>query len=325
MAEPTDPSPADDSVLPDGQTAPGAEAEAQASTDPLAAALSDQQPVQGRVIGWNHGGFHVVVDGRTGFCPRSEMDVGKEQAPESLVDQEFDFRILRIEDGGKRVVLSRRAQVRAEERGAVEQLASRMEAGADVTGHVASITDFGAFIELGGVQGLLHVSEISRSRVQHPSDVLEEGQEVKVRILKIEKGGRRISLSMKALEPDPWEGIEDRFPQGTVVQGKVEKAADFGALIEMAPGLTGLLPVSVMGLPSNTSPPRIYMPGKEVTVQVISVDRRRRRISLGLEGSGTEATNADVKSYRERQSTEDSSFNALAAAFAKAGGDGAAE
>lgn len=288
-------------------------------SDPLEAACKSQTAVRGKVIGWNNGGFHVVIDGRTGFCPRSEMGIGADEAPETLVDKEFEFRVLRLEKKGKRIVLSRRAQLHAERRSVVADLEAKMEAGEVLTGTVKSLTDFGAFVDLGGVQGLLHISEISRKRLSSPAEVLEEGQEVRVQVLKMEKGKGRISLSMKRLEPDPWQGIEAKFPQGTVVKGTVEKAADFGALVEIAPGLTGLLPKGSMALPSNTTPPRIYTVGKEVSVQVLNIDRRRRRISLALEGTGTEATNTDVESYRKKQSDDDSSFNALAAAFARAG------
>lgn len=274
--------------------------------------------VAGKIIGWNDGGFHVVVDGKTGFCPRSEMEISSSQEPKDLVDQTFSFSVLRVENKGRRIVLSRKVSVRGERREAVGKLRGEMAQGEVVTGTVASLTDFGAFVDVGGVQGLLHVSEISRKRVEDPRAVLEEGQEVQVKVLKIEKGGRRISLSMKALEPDPWRDAEKKFPQGTVVKGTVERTANFGAFVEIAPGLTGLLPTSNMSLPRNASAARIYHPGKEISVQVVSVDSRRRRVSLGLEGSGTEGSKADLDSFRRKQDGEETSFNAMAAAFEKA-------
>ncbi|MCP4201412.1 MAG: S1 RNA-binding domain-containing protein [bacterium] len=276
--------------------------------------------VEGKVIGWNNGGFHVVVDGKTGFCPRSEMEVGAPREPKDYVDETFTFSVLRIEKSGKRIVLSRKARLHSDLREAVGKLRGEMEQGQVLAGTVASLTDFGAFIDLGGVQGLLHVSEISRKRINDPREVLQEGEEVEVKILKIEKGGRRISLSMKALEPDPWSDAEKLFPQGKVVKGIVERTANFGAFVEIAPGLTGLLPTSNMSLPRDTSAARVYHPGKEVSVQIVSVDKRRRRVSLGLEGSGTEGSQADFDSFRERQQTEEPAFNALAAAFEKARG-----
>jgi len=276
--------------------------------------------VEGKVIGWNDGGFHVVVDGKTGFCPRSEMTVGAAREPKDYVDETFTFSVLRVEKGGKRIVLSRKARVESDRKEALSKLRGEMEKGQVLFGTVASLTDFGAFVDLGGVQGLLHVSEISRRRIDDPREVLQEGQEVEVQILSIEKGGRRISLSMKALEPDPWQDVEKLFPQGKVVQGVVERTANFGAFIEIAPGLTGLLPTAHMALPRETNAARVYHPGKQVSVQILSVDKRRRRISLGLEGSGTEGSQADFDSFRKQQQQDEPAFNALAAALNKARG-----
>lgn len=274
--------------------------------------------VEGKVIGWNDGGFHVVVDGKTGFCPRSEMEVGAPRTPKDYVDETFTFSVLRVEKGGKRIVLSRKARLESDRKEVLGKLQEEMEQGQVLTGTVASLTDFGAFIELGGVQGLLHVSEISRRRINDPREVLQEGEEVEVKILAIEKGGRRISLSMKALEPDPWKDADKLFPQGKVVQGVVERTANFGAFIEIAPGLTGLLPTSNMSLPRDASAARVYHPGKKVSVQIVSVDKRRRRVSLGLEGSGTEGSKADFDSFRQQQQNEEPAFNAMAAALDRA-------
>lgn len=293
------------------------------STDGAADAAQKSRPaelptVEGKVIGWNDGGFHVVVDGKTGFCPRSEMEAGAPREPKDYVDETFTFSVLRVEKSGKRIVLSRKARLHSDHREAVGKLRGEMEPGQVLTGTVASLTDFGAFVDLGGVQGLLHVSEISRKRINDPREVLQEGQEVEVKVLRIEKGGRRISLSMKALEPDPWKEADKLFPQGKVVKGVVERTANFGAFVEIAPGLTGLLPTSNMSLPRNASASRVYHPGKEVSVQIVSVDSRRRRVSLGLEGSGTEGSKADFDSFRERQQGEEPAFNALAEALKKA-------
>ena len=288
----------------------------------LRQAMDSGEPVKGKVIGWNNGGFHVVVDGMTAFCPRSEMEIEASKAPKTYLDRDLVFRVLKIQRSGKRVVLSRSAHLRGERHLAREKLKSELEAGGVRKGRVASITDFGAFVDLDGLQGLVHISELSRRRVEHPSEVVEVGQEVEVKILRIEGKGKRISLSMKALEPDPWEGVEKRFEEGTVVSGTVERTANFGAFITLEPGLTGLLPTSVMGLPRDAAPARIFPPGKEVSVQVQSVDRRRRRISLTLEGSQVEGSRKDFDSFKREQSKAGSGFNALAAALEKARGGG---
>lgn len=318
-----------ETTVPDADTAPpansnGAAAAAAPDVDDGPAAepappaesaggVREGDPVEGQVIGWNKGGFHVVVGDVTAFCPRSEMDA--ESDPKELVDQTFTFRILRIEDDGKRIVLSRTAVLRGarqKERAAVK---GQLSAGSVVDGKVASITDFGAFIELGGgVQGLLHVSELAHHRVEHPSDMLSEGQDVQVKVLKIE--GRRISLSMRALQADPWDGFAERYPVGTRIKGKVERTENFGALIEIEPGITGLLPSSKMNIPRESSPARVFPRGKEVAVQVIGVDRKRRRISLGLEGEGAEGSRRDYEEFQRRQQ-QSSGFNALASALQK--------
>lgn len=279
--------------------------------------------VEGRVIGWNKGGFHVVVDGVTAFCPRSEMELDKPGEPKGYVDQIYEFKVLEIRRQGSRVVLSRAAALSDEGEshsdGEREKRprAGKLEVGAVVRGTVVSITDFGAFVELGGVQGLVHISELSRRHVDHPSDVVQEGDDIEVEILKIERDGRRISLSRKALEPDPWRDIAERLPEGSEVTGVVEKTERFGALIEIEPGLTGLLPTSQMSLPRDTSPNRAFPPGRRVEVQIVSVDPRRRRISLAPKGTRTGGSRADVEAYKESEASDSGGFNALEAAFRK--------
>jgi predicted RNA-binding protein with RPS1 domain len=284
----------------------------------LREAQKSRREVEGQVIGWNNGGLHVVVNGVTAFCPRSEIEVGAPKALESYLDQKMTFHVLRVQKRGRRVVLSRRGILQAVLDEKIHELQTAMQKGEILEGKVSSITDFGAFVDLGGIDGLVHISEISRNRIEHASEVVSEGDTVKVRVLRIGDDGRRISLSMKALEPDPWDGLEDQFPAGSIVHGTVEKVAKFGAFIEIAPGITGLLPTSSMNLPREAQPARVYGPGKEVSVQILSIDRRRRRISLSLEGSQVEATRADLKSYLDQQRSSDGSFGALAAAFDRA-------
>lgn len=286
----------------------------------LRQAKEDGTPVEGRVIGWNNGGFHVVIEGVTAFCPRSEMELGHSKSPESYLDKSFLFRILKIQKRGRRVVLSRAVELRTERDQARAEAQKALEPGASLTGRVASLTDFGAFVELGGgLQGLVHVSEISRQRIEKPSEVLNVGDEVEVKVLRMEKGGKRISLSIRQLQPDPWADIQKRFAPGAIVDGKVQKAESFGAFVELEPGLTGLLPTAAMSIPRETSPARAYPPGKQVRVQVVAVDSRRQRIALALEGSSVEGSRVDYQSYvRSHKTDADQGFNALADAFRKA-------
>lgn len=282
----------------------------------LRSAFDSDSDVEGRVIGWNDGGFHVVVDGFAAFCPRSEMELGAAKEPKDYVDQSLDFRVIEIRRGGRRVVLSRAAALRGGREEKQREATEALAVGAVVEGKIASLTDFGAFVDLGGVQGLIHISELARGRVEHPSDVLEVGDSIEVKVLKIEQKGRRISLSRKALEPDPWKDIADRFREGAVVTGVVEKTERFGALIQLEPGLTGLLPSSEMSLPRDTSPARAFPSGREVEVQIVAIDPRRRRISLAPKGTQLGGSRSDVEDYKKSSANEMSDgFNALEAAF----------
>lgn len=287
----------------------------------LRRAQQDKKSIEGKVIGWNRGGLHVAIeDQTTAFCPRSEIEIGEPRHPKNYLDKTYSFRVLKIDEAGRRIVLSRAAELRGRRARVVSELRDRLRAGTVVTGSVSSLADFGAFVDLGGVKGLVHVSEISRERVKHPSQVLEVGQQVKVKILKIQEGGKRISLSIKALQPDPWKGVARRYPEGAVVRGTVERTNRFGAFILLETGVTGLLPASEMLLPRDASPPRVYPPGKEVQVQVVSVRPRQRRITLAPEGAAMEGTRSDYQAYLKGQQRDDSpsgGFNALEAAFKK--------
>jgi ribosomal protein S1 len=286
----------------------------------LRRAKDDQSEVEGRVIGWNRGGFHVVIGDITAFCPRSEMELGHPRSPKEYLDKTFGFQVLKVQKRGRRVVLSRTASIKSERSKLRAEVRDKIEDGATLQGRIASLTDFGAFIDLGGgVQGLVHVSEISHQRVERPQDILQVDQEVTVKVLSVEKGGKRISLSIRALEANPWSDIKDKYPEGTVLKGKVQKTTKHGALVELEPGLTGLLPASAMSLPRDASMARAFPPGRELTLQVVAVDDRRHRISLAPEGSALEGTRRDFQSYRKDQNeAAGQGFNALANAFKKA-------
>ncbi len=286
----------------------------------IRAAMQSGSSVNGTVIGWNDGGMHVVVNGVTAFCPHSEMELGEALEPMQYVDKSYDFFVLRIEKEGRRIVLSRVSHLRQEQKAQQAETRGKIEVGAVLSGKVVSIKDFGAFVDLGGVQGLVHISELARRRVARTEDVVQPGDDVTVKVLKIDKGGRRISLSMRALEPDPWQDVANKFSVGATVTGTVEKVERFGAFIELEPGLSGLLPSSKMSIPTGTSADRVFRPGREVTVQVISVDPRRQRISLGLEGDTSEGSRSDFEAYKQSQASSASpggGFNALADALAK--------
>jgi len=244
-------------------------------------AIANQAYVEGKVIGWNQGGFHVVVDGITSFCPRSSMELGAPKEPAQYLDQSFLFRVLRVEEKGHRLVVSHAAVLRDERAHKTAETRAALTVGSTVTGKVISLTDFGAFVDLGGIEGLIHVSELKRTRVTHPNEVLKVGDDVTAKIIKLPKGGDRVSLSMKALEPDPWDGIAAQFANGSKFTGKVMRKSEFGWFVELAPGVEGLLHVSQLAPGMKAEDPKLA-PGETLEGWVREVEPARRRISLAL-------------------------------------------
>jgi len=253
-------------------------------------------PVEGKVTSTNKGGVDVEIAGLRAFCPISQLDLGYVEDAESYVGARYTFRITRFERGrGKpNIVVSRRELLAEEQAARAAEVLSRLEVGNVISGHVSSLAPYGAFVDLGGVEGLLHVSEISHQRIEDPADVLVPGQELEVEILKIEDakkpgGSPRISLSLRSLEADPWQKAAEQFPEGTVATGKIRKLETFGAFVELVPGLDGLLHISELGGGRRINHPReVVDVGQELPVKVLSVDAKRRRISLGRAQSGEE-------------------------------------
>lgn len=252
--------------------------------------------VEGRITGMNKGGLEVDVNGVRAFCPVSQIENRFVEDASGYVGQRHVFRIIRYETpgGGKRpnIVLSRRALLQEEADAKATEARANLSVGAIVTGRVTSLTTYGAFIDLGGVEGLLHVSEIGHSRLARPEDALKVDQEVEVQILKIEQGKddkrtERISLSRKALERDPWRDAASRYAEGTVVTGKVVRLETFGAFVELSPGLDGLVHISELaqGKRLQHSKEAVKI-GQELQVKVLGVETSRRRISLGVAGEG---------------------------------------
>jgi len=255
-------------------------------SDIARAAVEAGHPVEGKVIGWNQGGFHVVVDGMTAFCPRSSMELGAPHEPGQYLDKTFAFRVLRVEEKGHRLVLSRAAMLREERKHAAEELRKKIQVGQVVQGKVVSLTDFGAFVDLGGVEGMIHVSEIRHVRVAKPADALALGQEVEAKVLKLAAGGDRISLSMKALERDPWDGVAERFPAGGKATGKVLRKSEFGWFIELEPGVEGLMHHTQLAPGMHAEDARLAA-GETLELFVRDVDGKRKRISLSMRETPT--------------------------------------
>src|SRR6186713_744069 len=239
--------------------------------------------VEGLIFNQVKGGFTVDLDGAVAFLPRSQVDIRPIRDVTPLMSVPQQFQILKMDRRRGNIVVSRRTvleETRAEQR---QELVQNLEEGQVIDGVVKNITDYGAFVDLGGIDGLLHVTDIAWRRVNHPTEVLNIGQSVKVKIIKINHETHRISLGMKQLLDDPWQGIEVKFPVGTRFKGRVTNITDYGAFVELEPGIEGLIHVSEMSwTKKNVHPGKIVSTSQEVEVQILEVDPVKRRISLGL-------------------------------------------
>src|SRR5881296_365662 len=249
----------------------------------LEKAFQNNEKVHGIIFNQVKGGFTVDLDGAVAFLPRSQVDIRPIRDVSPLMNQPQPFQILKMDRRRGNIVVSRRTvleETRAEQR---QELVQNLEEGQVIDGVVKNITEYGAFVDLGGIDGLLHVTDIAWRRVNHPSEVLNIGQQVKVKIVKINHETHRISLGMKQLLDDPWQGIEGKYPIGTRFKGRVTNITDYGAFVELEPGIEGLIHVSEMSwTKKNMHPGKIISTSQEVEVQVLEVDPEKRRISLGL-------------------------------------------
>jgi len=257
----------------------------------LEQALVHELAIEGLVTQEVKGGYEVQIGSTRAFCPGSQIDArrGAERVPASdYVGRKLEFRVMKIEQGGRNVVVSRRALLEAEAAAAAERTWHLLKVGAVLRGTVTSVRDFGAFVDLGGVEGMIHVSELSHARVSHPSEVLAVGQPVEVQVLKIadtpdHRGRRQIGLSLKALATDPWSTAAEQFPVGANVSGTVRRLEPFGAFVEIAPGLEGLVHISKITTDRRLSHPRQALSvGQVVNVTVLGIDAVQRRISLSM-------------------------------------------
>jgi small subunit ribosomal protein S1 len=249
----------------------------------LEKAFQNNEKVTGVIFNQVKGGFTVDLDGAVAFLPRSQVDIRPIRDVSPLMNNSQPFQILKMDRRRGNIVVSRRTvleETRAEQR---QELVQNLDEGQVIDGVVKNITDYGAFVDLGGIDGLLHVTDIAWRRVNHPSEVLNIGQQVKVKIIKINHETHRISLGMKQLLDDPWQGIEAKYPVGARFTGRVTNITDYGAFVELEPGIEGLIHVSEMSwTKKNVHPGKIVSTSQEVEVQVLEVDPVKRRISLGL-------------------------------------------
>jgi small subunit ribosomal protein S1 len=281
-------------------------------------------PVEGVVAEVIKGGVEVNVSGLRAFCPISQLDLRYVEDAAAYVGRRLTFRVTRFEPSGRggrpNVVLSRKVLLEEEEAQRREEALAKLSEGAVVRGTVTSVTNYGAFVDLGGIEGLLHVSEMAHERVEDPHEMVTEGQVVEVKILSIEErdGQRRISLSRKVLETDPWDEVASRFPIGSTIAGRVTRVEQYGAFVRLAPGLEGLVHVSELADRRIQHPREVVELGQDVEVKVLSVDPVKRRISLSLGAALKAARDAEeaeiTGEYAERREGK-GGFGSLAAAF----------
>src|SRR5712675_1699239 len=251
--------------------------------DDLEKAFNENTSVKGRVAERIKGGLRVDVDGIAAFLPGSQVDVRPVRNLDSLRGREIEAKVIKLNRKRSNVVLSRKAVLEERNEGRKGETLGQIEEDIIVEGQIKNLTDYGAFVDLGGLDGLLHVTDMSWGRLQNPGELFKVGDSVQVKVLRFDRGRERVSLGYKQLLPDPWETIEERFPPGSRLNGKVASVTDYGAFIELEPVVEGLVHVSEMSWSKRVKhPSKLVGPGDTVEVEVLGVDAKARRISLGM-------------------------------------------
>jgi small subunit ribosomal protein S1 len=247
----------------------------------IEAAAESGEPVEGHVIEVVKGG--LIIDlGVRGFLPASLVDIRRVQDLEEYRDQVLLCKVIELNRSRNNVVLSRRAVLEEERKEARQQILDRLSPGVEVEGQISNIVDFGAFVDLDGIDGLIHISELSWSHVNHPSEVLEIGQRVRVKVLDVDRDRQRISLGLKQTQTDPWQRLMDECQQGDVVAGRITKVVTFGAFAEIVSGVEGLIHISELAEHHVENPREVVQQGQDVNVKIVEIDPERRRLSLSL-------------------------------------------
>ncbi|MBT3134901.1 30S ribosomal protein S1 [Alteromonas sp. ALT199] len=249
----------------------------------LEKAYEDKVTIKGVINGKVKGGFTVEVNSVRAFLPGSLVDVRPVRDTTHLEGKELEFKVIKLDAKRNNVVVSRRAVIEAESSQERETLLANLEEGHEIKGIVKNLTDYGAFVDLGGVDGLLHITDMAWKRVKHPSEIVNVGDEINVKVLKFDKEKQRVSLGMKQMGNDPWQEIASRYPEGTKINGQVTNLTDYGCFVEIEDGVEGLVHVSEMDWTNkNIHPSKVVNLGDTVDVMVLEIDEERRRISLGL-------------------------------------------
>lgn len=278
----------------------------------LAQAYESKIPVEGTVEKEIKGGFEIKIGDTRAFCPFSQMGLKRIENPQEYIGKNLTFKILEYSENGRNILVSNRVILEEEHNKKVEELKQSLKENMVVTGTIKSVQDFGAFVELGGVQALLPISEISRSRVEDIHSVFSEGQEIEASIIKLDWQNERITLSMKALLPDPWDEAPSKYPVGSKHTGEVARITNFGAFVSLEPGLDGLLHISELrGDPWEKNQNDSLKKGQKITVEIKSIDTEKKRISLKKASSAQE--DKDFQKYLQPDSeSESDTYNPFA-------------
>ncbi len=268
----------------------------------LEQAYEDKATITGVIVGRVKGGFTVEINKVRAFLPGSLVDVKPIRDPESFEDKEFEFKVIKVDAKRNNIVVSRRAVLEAESNVERAAVLENIKEGDEIKGVVKNLTDYGAFIDLGGVDGLLHITDMSWKRIKHPNEILNIGDEIKVKVLKIDRDNVRVSLGLKQLGGDPWMDISQRFPVNAKISGRVTNITDYGCFVEIEEGIEGLVHVSEMDWTNkNVNPNKVVHLGQEVEVMVLDVDAERRRISLGIKQCASNPWAAFAENHEKGQ------------------------
>ncbi len=273
----------------------------QASVQELEDAFNSGIPVEGRVTAEIKGGFEVKVAGQRGFCPYSQMDLRRIEDPDEYLENTYQFKIIEFTSKGRNIILSARAVLEEAREQQREELKQSLEEGSRVQGTVTSIRDFGAFVDIGGVDGLIPISELAWGQVDRVEDILSRGQKVEVIVRQLDWDKDRISLSLKETLENPWDKATDRYAVGSTHTGKVSRLAQFGAFVTLEPGIDGLVHISKLGAGRRINHPReVLEQGQEITVRIDNIDKDSKRISLVPEDftDDKDTQEKEEKSYR---------------------------
>jgi small subunit ribosomal protein S1 len=284
-----------------------------ASARQLEDAFNAGLPVEGKVERDVKGGYEIRMARQRAFCPMSQIDIVRNTEPAQHIGRVYRFRISEYKDGGRNIVVSRRALLEEEQKAAAAETRKSIVEGAVITGRVVSVRDFGAFVDLGGVQGLLHVSEMAWARVSDASQVVKPGDEITVKVLRVDAGTQKISLGLKQLLGDPWSKVAETYDAGQLRSAGVSRVADFGVFVELEPGVEGLIPASETGVGRDGDLKKAFPIGSNVQVVVLDVDAAARRIRLSVTAVQKMREADEMREYTERgESKPAESFSSMA-------------